>query len=345
MKGNGLFMKHNTHARPDRNRRAGNTSDLGGVGLGVSIAPKKPTHSHRALSGFTLVELLVVISIIAILISLLLPALSEARILTLRTVCASNIRSLLQGFAEYASSNQDQYPPSFQYARPFGTIGSWPGSVPGDNGTSVPCGFAALYVGGILTNPAFIYCPDSAVPFVPPNAIPPVSPTSPYLPSELQYYTQTDGSFTLNWPEKMVQNAGWQYPYSTYCYWYQRFMGVCMSFNGPFGEQTGYTRGGYTNPSTKQYNANYNWANPANGLSCQAADDPGSTILVTDLVADNGAGLWWQSPGLGSGYYCNHMHGDNGPDGMNDGYNDGSVSWKPRSAISPGEWCLDNFYR
>lgn len=55
--------------------------------------------------GFTLAELLVVISIIALLISLLLPALAKARQAGLRIQTASNMRQIGIAFAEYA----DQY--------------------------------------------------------------------------------------------------------------------------------------------------------------------------------------------------------------------------------------------
>ena len=56
--------------------------------------------------GFTLVELLVVISIIALLISLLLPALAMARQSGLSIQCETNLRSLGQLAAEYVASNK-----------------------------------------------------------------------------------------------------------------------------------------------------------------------------------------------------------------------------------------------
>jgi len=69
-----------------------------------------PAVSKRRRAGFTLVELLVVVGIIALLVTILMPALGRAMELARKTICATNLHNLGQAWQLYFRDNNDKLP-------------------------------------------------------------------------------------------------------------------------------------------------------------------------------------------------------------------------------------------
>jgi prepilin-type N-terminal cleavage/methylation domain-containing protein len=109
-------------------------------------APSRP--------AFTLIEILVVISVIALLISILVPTLQQARHLAMRIVCLSNLRQIGVGMHLYADNNRDLLPNNYDAAHPY-TAGYL------ISGKVKTVRLGCLYNDKAISDPEVFYCPTS----------------------------------------------------------------------------------------------------------------------------------------------------------------------------------------
>jgi prepilin-type N-terminal cleavage/methylation domain-containing protein len=126
--------------------------------------------------GFTLVELLVVIGIIAILISILLPALGQVRHQAATIRCAAQMRDLTTALVIYAGENKGALPPrkgddgpgsyytldfnhknTWMFTEPLFTLGN---KVSGTGAFDTGYGLGRLYKGGYLKTLKTVECPQ-----------------------------------------------------------------------------------------------------------------------------------------------------------------------------------------
>jgi prepilin-type N-terminal cleavage/methylation domain-containing protein len=108
-----------------------------------------PRHGRRA--AFTLIELLVVIAIIAILASLLLPALSQAKGKAQTARCVSNVRQLSTAWFLYTDENDDRLVNNHGKPETTAKRNTWANNV--EDWTSSDDNFNPIYVTDSLLGP------------------------------------------------------------------------------------------------------------------------------------------------------------------------------------------------
>jgi len=76
----------------------------------ADTSPRTPAVDFRIGGGFTLVELLVVITVVAILVAMLLPSLSKAREQAISVKCLANLRQISYAVTQYTNTWKDRLP-------------------------------------------------------------------------------------------------------------------------------------------------------------------------------------------------------------------------------------------
>ena len=107
------------------------------------------------LRGFTLVELLLVVALIALLISILLPSLTRAKESAKRSVCQNQLKQIYEASIDYAMGQLRRFPPRPQAWSQY-HVGNFD---PPSNTDSYVMGFKLLVDAKTLPDASLLFCP------------------------------------------------------------------------------------------------------------------------------------------------------------------------------------------
>lgn len=251
------------------------------------VPPGCKTTLPAAESGFTLIELLVVIAIIAILASILLPALANAKTKALRAQCMSQEKQLATGFDLFANDNSDTYPPA-AYAYNGGPNGG--GQLSWDSWIYPYIGGSAASSADQFSNGTYMFNPTQA--------------TASGLAIGLKIFACPADTFTkVSW---MMANGNPQYANRTYA------MNACGSAQGATGLVQRDPRNGLPPINTSGFHGvGIYWSDStgtapdmnAKGFQTTVVKDPAGTILLCELsCSQNCEGNAWCSCACGPWY-------------------------------------------
>lgn len=99
------------HGPADQKIRGQRPTGCGGAAFPARLRTGV-THTARLHAGFTLIDVLVSLTVIVLLIGIMLPGLGRVREVSRQVVCRSNLRQVGLGLVLYADSSKDELPPS-----------------------------------------------------------------------------------------------------------------------------------------------------------------------------------------------------------------------------------------
>jgi prepilin-type N-terminal cleavage/methylation domain-containing protein len=129
----------------------------------IGFSGKKNVREAERRGGFSLIELLVVISIISILIGILLPVLGKARLQARNIVGMNNQKQTVTAANLFAFDNDDRYPQSVSFVE-YNGIWNWsdPRTLASWNTTpSHPHRAMSEYLRGYIEDASIMFCPKA----------------------------------------------------------------------------------------------------------------------------------------------------------------------------------------
>jgi hypothetical protein len=163
---------------------------------------------QEKVSDFALVELLVVITVVAKLVALLMPMISNARNMALRVVCSANLPSIGEGPRNYAATYRGLYPTMGDSGNLFEYRTARYGSTLSPKGG--PAGFGLLYTTRMEISTQSFYCDQ------PSFAGPEATATGQYLPALIAQRAPVD------WYNIIYGYCYYYHPSNSSTYWGQQ---------------------------------------------------------------------------------------------------------------------------
>ncbi len=185
----------------------------------LRTSPQSPDCGRRVVrrrerNAFTLIELLVVIAIIALLVSILLPSLQQAKGLAKSVICKSNMRSVYTAFALYQEdyrgwipSTGHPYYGNIQFSDGVERYVGWPNLFTQRSGK-----FWGMPAGQEPWNPPVIFIDDTEITQCPMDPV----ASDPFSSDSEEVNQARNGSFGLNYPQSFDEGVPWTYKPSWY---------------------------------------------------------------------------------------------------------------------------------